>query len=569
MNTIRTARRTDPLVYLFTRSFSNGVRRSLTSPKRTISLLVFGMYYYWILMRPFMPDQPAPALSQMPVTLQLPNRYTLDGILFAVMAAASIFMLMGTLTYRGGFRPADVDVLFPTPVNPRRVLFFRILRDYLLTLILPLLFGILGYRGAKIGLQHLFANYPSHGADILRMAWLAWMLMALGWVAVGYGASLFVGRSDLQSDRNRKFGTYGIASVVTFTVFYVAVSLRHDLSLASLLSITHAVALRIVLLPATAATAIAIGGIEGDWLSMSLGIAGCLLIIAGGLAAALSQVGWLYDQAAARGFDALNTRRMRRGGNSYAIMAELARRGKLRRHWISDQISRRSCRGPSALVWKELILQSRGFFGTGVLMGIITIVIVGGGAWIGMQQPVGTSSTFVEMMLCFGAYFFSLIIGFTGFQEMLRRVDLLKPLPFSSGKTLFWELMGKTPLPAGMMTIGVIAATIIDPRLGWDSIGALALGVCLFIEISGAVLFTVVLFPDFDDPTQRGLSMIFMLISILVGSSPGLLIFFLARIALHLHSLVAAVPACAALIGVTAGLTTIAGTIYAGYNPSE
>ena len=69
MNANRTARRIDPLVYLFTRSFANGVKRSLTSPKRTISLLVFGMYYYWILMRPFMPSQPAPAFNPMPARL--------------------------------------------------------------------------------------------------------------------------------------------------------------------------------------------------------------------------------------------------------------------------------------------------------------------------------------------------------------------------------------------------------------------------------------------------------------------------------------------------------------------
>jgi hypothetical protein len=176
---------------------------------------------------------------------------------------------------------------------------------------------------------------------------------------------------------------------------------------------------------------------------------------------------------------------------------------------------------------------------------------------------------FVELTLCFGAYFFSLMIGFSGFQEMLRRVDLLKPLPFSSGKTLFWELVGKAPLPAAMMVIGGITAAILDPRIAVACIGAVLVGICLFLEIAGAVLFAVVLFPDVDVATQRGLSTIFMLIAIIIGSSPGLAIFFLGRFILHLSSILTALPACAALLAMTVGMMALAGSVYAGYNPSE
>src|SRR5579859_638612 len=147
-----------PLTFLFTRTLANGVKRALTSPKRTISLLFFALYYFGLIAQPFRHDTVArPSLPFGP-SLSLPSRYVLDGAVFGIMAFASMAMLSGVLTYRGGFRPADVDVLFPTPISPKVVLAFRVVRDYLMTLILPLFFGLLGFRATRIGLQTLFTN---------------------------------------------------------------------------------------------------------------------------------------------------------------------------------------------------------------------------------------------------------------------------------------------------------------------------------------------------------------------------------------------------------------------------
>src|SRR5579862_3844065 len=117
-----------PLVFLFTRSFANGVKRSLTSPKRTLSLIFFALYYIGLIMRPWEPTAAPPRIHVL--SLSLPSRSVVDGVVFGVMSFASLIMMSGVLTYRGGFRPADVDVLFATPVQPRVVLAFRIVRDY-------------------------------------------------------------------------------------------------------------------------------------------------------------------------------------------------------------------------------------------------------------------------------------------------------------------------------------------------------------------------------------------------------------------------------------------------------
>ncbi len=69
-----------------------------------------------------------------------------DAVVFSVFAAMSIFLLVSILSPRGGFRQPDIDVLFPTPVNPRIVMFFRMFRDYLVTLLSPLLLAMFGGR---------------------------------------------------------------------------------------------------------------------------------------------------------------------------------------------------------------------------------------------------------------------------------------------------------------------------------------------------------------------------------------------------------------------------------------
>jgi hypothetical protein len=556
-----------PLVFLFVRSFVNGVKRSLTSPRRTIGLILFSLYYFGLIMRPFEPDEPLNFTYQ-PLPLSLPSRYVLDGVIFAGFGVVSLMMMSGVLTYRGGFRPADVDVLFATPIPPRVVLGFRVLRDYLFALVFPLFFGLLGFRVTRAGWQSLINNYPAHGADMIRMGWIAWMLMALGWVSVGYGASLFVGRSDLRSDRNRLIITYSIVTVVSAVLLYSAARLATEFSWRSALEIAHSWPLRIALLPASAAAAVAVGGIEGDWATLAFGGLGSVAIILAGYSAALSQVDWLYDQGAARGFDSIRLRNLGRSGNQYALLGEYARKGKLRRKWLADRISRHTLRGGGALVWKEMVIQTRGLLSQGMIVGLLMVAATGALAWVSRRSPEVAPVGVVSMLFCC-AYLFNFTLGLVGFQEMLRRVDLLKPLPFTASRTIWWEVLGKTPIPATFIVIGAAVATIIVPQLGSAVLGGVLVALPLFVEISGAILLTVVLFPDFDDPTQRGLSGAFMMLAIIICSAPGLAVFFALSQGGHVPMLVAAVPSAALLLVISFALATVAGQIYAGYNPSE
>src|SRR5690242_5354621 len=122
-----------PLFFLTSRTFVNGLRRSLTSPKRLITTLVIISYYFYWFVRPFMTSSVGFGHNHMPNQgpLEFPRLELLDSIVFIGFAGLSLILTLGLFGYRSGFgfKPADVDVLFPTPVSPRVVLMFRIVRD--------------------------------------------------------------------------------------------------------------------------------------------------------------------------------------------------------------------------------------------------------------------------------------------------------------------------------------------------------------------------------------------------------------------------------------------------------
>ena len=271
----------DALLFLFVRSFLNGVKRAVTNVRRLISLVVFVLYYVFVFIRPFGDHQPIQDPRTFPTTqpFNMPGLYTLDSIIFGLMAALSVMLMSGVLSYRGSFKPADVDVLFPTPISPKLVLVFRIFRDYCVTLLAPLFFALIGWRGTTQGLQLFFANFPETGRYAANAVKVAYILMTLAWVLVGYAASLFVNRSDLRSDRNRLYIIAGICGTLLVVALYAAIRLREDTSWTTVQSILHTPLVRVAFLPATAAAALVMGPLSGNWMSSIAGGLGLLTVI--------------------------------------------------------------------------------------------------------------------------------------------------------------------------------------------------------------------------------------------------------------------------------------------------
>ena len=568
-----------PLAYLTLRSVANGVKRATTSPKRLIGLAVTLLYYWSVFLRPFSPRTAAPRMPVGAPALSMPPTSTLDAFVFAAVGGLSLLLMLSVLAPKGGFKAADVDVLFPTPVSPRAVLLFRIARDTLATLLLPLFVALVGYRGVSPGLQALFRNYPARGGDILRASVLAYLLVSLVWVAIGYAASLFVNRSDLRSDAYRKRIAWGMGLALVGLAVYVAVHVRAAPSFATFLALAHDPIVRVALAPVTLATWFVMGMFQGQLPTALAGLAGLAVLIGVALRVALTQVGWMYDQAAVRGFEAgPNLRELQRKGDTMGMLAARARQGKLRHGRIASRIARLRVRGPVALLWKEAILQARGSLSGLIFTGAVFLGTTGLTMWAissagpSRRHPGMNASLAGWTLLAlqgFITYMLCMVNSQGGFTELLRRVDVQKPLPFTPATTVFWEVAAKAVAPTILSPVCGLVGVAFVPAAWRSALTGAFLTPSLAIVVTAVVLLVIVLFPDVDDPTQRMFRGLMMMLGLAICVVPGVGVLLGGQLGLGLSPLLVAPVVMAMNVGIAVGLCTVAGGLYAGYNPNE
>lgn len=556
------------LLYLFWRTTYNGIKRALTTPRRLIGLLGSTLYFIMVFIRPFSSNAELSNLGRVHAVTRFPESTFLDPLVFSIFLIASIPMAMGLLAYRGGFKPADVDVLFATPVNPKVVLCFRVARDYLVSLLLPLILAVVGMRPLSAGLTALFTGFPRYGAYVGKTLWVGWLLVALCWVSMGYAASLFVGRSDLKSDLNRRLLMGGIATIFGIVAIFVTLRLRAEFSMETMRSLVNSPVLRIPFFVASFATFMVMAPITENWWIGLVGLFGLVFVIIGSLRIALTQVGWLYDQAAAKGFSTIDFRSLQRKGDSYGIYAEQARKGKIRRGRIAGWIAKRNFPGPVALIWKDALLQAR----TSILMYVLLIPVFAILIVLSVQtldsndsRGAGAAYLFIQGTTIF---FLTVAVGQNAFVELLKRVDVLKPLPFTPVVTVFYEVLAKV-VPGFLAVfilsvVGVCAAPRLYPIVGATLLMAPGFGTVL----TSLLLIISLLFPDFDDPTQRSFRGLMTMLGLVIVGSPSVAIvgfcFFFG-----INPVLYAFPVLALNLAFSAGLCFISGSLFATFNPSE
>lgn len=556
-----------PLVFLTVRSIVNGAKRALTSPRRLIGMSVLLFYWFRFLTPAFQAPAQRGFAGSMPLAT-MPSLDVIDAVIFGLFAIPSLALLLGTGTPRGGFRPPDVDVLFPTPIDPKIVLVFRIVRDALMTLLFPLLLAIFA-RPAAVPLEAFVTNFPAEGRMLGRSMMIAWILMSLAWTTIAYAVSLFVNRSDERSDRNKKIIDRTLWVICAVVIAYVGLSIKANPSLETARQLAHHPLLRFTFFPATLATSAAMATLTGQPILAFAGFGGLVLVIAGSLTVAMTQVSYLYDQAAAKGFDSANIRNLQRSGDTYGVVAEQARKGKIKVGRIARWLGRLRMTGPASLLWKELLLQSRGALWQYVLLGPMVIAFAFLPVW-GNSRATSPAAgrTLLLSVLGGSILMLSLQTATSGFIELLKRVDLQKPLPLSSTATVFWEVLAKTVPTTVLCTLASLGAIIADPRL-WDfALGSILMAPTLSLVLTAVVLLVTLLFPDVDDATQRNFRGLMTMLGCVIAASPmiatvGVLTYF------GINGLIIAIPAVALNLGVSIGLSALAGGLYAGFNPSE
>ena len=156
----------------------------------------------------------------------------------------------------------------------------------------------------------------------------------------------------------------------------------------------------------------------------------------------------------------------------------------------------------------------------------------------------------------------------TGFVEVLKRVDLQKPLPFPASTTVFMEIAAKAAPTAMAVWLGGLTAGVLKPSLFPVLAGTAILAIPSALLVTAIVFLMTVLFPDVEDPTQRSFRNLMVMLGIVIGGVGGIGV-FAGLWALGLHPALAAIPAGALDLAISIVVAIVAGRLYSAYNPSE
>lgn len=558
-----------PLLFLTFKTVANGFKRALTTPRRLISVVFVVAYYFLIFVRPALgsSDRPAPLPPGM-TTFDFPPLAVIDGVAFGLFSVLSLLMLGGIMSANATFRPADVDVLFSTPLSPKVVLTFRILRDYLLTLFVPLLIAVLGLRPARLGWEAIFRDMPNpeYSGLALRFMIISWLLMSLTWVVISHAVTLWVNRTDRGADRRRKIFGFSIAGFALFVVGYIAWRFTMVASASDALAITHTPGLRVIFFTATMATQMTMAPFtpEGPLYAL-LGGGGMIAIIGAFYALALRQASHLYDISAVRVAATSKTLELQRSGDVTGILAHQAREGKFKGLRLPF-VSRMRMSGPRALIWKELLLQPRTMISFVVMFALVGIML----SLIPALAPNrrGNIGWLLVIMQGTTVFMVTMALAQTGFMEVLRRVDLQKPLPFPSWVTVTAEIVSKSILGIVVCALGAAVAVILRPMLWPHALASLLAMPGFSVMLSACVFLITMLFPDMDDASQRNLRGLMIMLSIAIAGLFPMLA-FAGVTALGTPPYVGGLVAGTLSLGIAFGLNVLSGRLYESFNPAD
>ncbi len=556
-----------PLIFLAVRSFLNGIKRAFSNVRRLIGVLFFFGYFGLILFRPFQKGPTFRRLSPSNDTLVIPPVNTVEPYIFAIFAVLSLFLSLGVFSGKVVHRAADVDVLFPTPINPKLVLAFNIVREFFFTLLMPFFFIVIGGRGSMEGAEYLFRNFPQYGNYFLRVGMGSWILLALMWTMIGFAVRLFLNRDWKKPALVRWAVALAVVGLPIFFIIILAFSLRDNFTGYTVTGALGSPLAKIAFWPATLATATVMAPLNSNLLYGTLGALGLLVCTGLGLWGAMQQATWMYDQAATRGNEAGNISSMQKKGDTFGVLAEYARQGKIKQNRISKWIAAKTLVGAPAFIWREAILQFRGGIWQYVALSIAAFALTGVATFGSMRISTGASYLFIIMQAA-STFMLATAGAQIGFVETLKRVDVLKPLPYSPNITVFWEVISKAIPAALVVVLTSVVAGCFQPRLWNEAITLVFVLPSYSLLLSSTTMLSTLLFPDVDDPTQRGFRSFISMIAQVFGTVPGIICFFTA-FALHIP-LPWVIPVLVPLqIGLAFGLSFISGNFFANYNPSE
>jgi hypothetical protein len=556
------------LFFLWSRTIINGIKRALGSPKRLISILVGLGYYVTLVMQPWRrtPDVPSKMFDKIP---EIDPSWINHGVFFLFVFLNLMFGIT-VFGFRNTFKPADVDVLFPTPVKTRTVMLFRIFRDYSGALFFPLIIVFFSYRPLTAFASQAKAKDPLVFNQVVYGLILSWFLLSFAWVSISYALSFFVAKNEKLSRKISRIYSVALVGFMLILFGYCYFQLQANPSWKTVEHISNQWWIRGVMFLPWAATSFALSAFNQSILGLIVGggvLVACSVI---GLTIAGRLSGWMYDQAATRGFQSQAMRDFQRKGDTMAIFAARAASGDIKQGRLAKKLQDLKLRGGWALIYKEVLIQTR----VGIGSNIVFLLMLTMFAILFLTLPeIGSKRASIGAHLYLGmvgflGINFSTIQALLGYQETLRRVEVIKPLPLTASQIAFFETASKGVVSALLALFPFVVGFIYRPQYWEHHVAGMIASPMAALAMVGVLFLIVVLFPDFDDPTQRSFRGLMQLLGMLIVMAPTVGL-FVGLMLLKLSPIIPAMISAVLNVGILIFATVLAGRYYADFNPSE
>ena len=553
-----------PFLYLQICRIKNAFRRSFKTPVRgfmTVLLIGYGLVAISLIFTLKGRTEGHQRLD-MDFPLALLTLAHLAPLLYAILPPKYLYSI---------FSETDIANLYQAPLRPWRAFrFFFFIRTFAAYCLFFLIFAFYGYSTLRLSLPGIFAH-ANNGNDLFwNVFYAATILSAL--------AGILFWRIILDIRREFKLipsylfrvSMFVFVGSIAAILAYALVQAHADGSgfQSALVKSTGSLPLSVLLAPFKVLAQLFLMNADLASVAFWISIAFWISLGTSGYYVLRSHTLLLYDYASR--LTEFRTQMAARMRSPAERLKEMKQSGKkvLRLPWFARLMEPRKA---GAIFWLDMIITWRSF-GTAIklLQGVLFLAVIGGwGACQYFDVPVKTSSVWrLSGVAMFMASWPLAIVSTLGFSEILRRVEIQKPIPISALHTVTMHILQWTAMTSSVTLVPFLTAFVLLGSAGYPTLFVLVAG-WSFMHCMISGFFLISLYnPDASDPIQRMYAMIFGLLISIGASVPGALVLVVSLL-LHAPLVFALGLVVFANLASAAALHYLSARKYTNFVPTE
>jgi hypothetical protein len=555
-----------PLIYLQIRRIKNAFRRSFKTPVRGFMTVLLIGYFLFTLTMVFTLKEHKLKEGVQPIDMAFPLAILtlahLIPLLYAVAPPKYLYSL---------FSETDIANLYQAPLPPWRAFrFFFFIRTLAGFCLFFLIFVFYGYWTLRFSAPGIFVHAKDSNHLLWSVFYVATILAAL--------AGILFWRLILDIRREFKlipayffrismFVFFGfIATIVAFSAAQAyAAGLGFQ---AGIVKSVESLPLSVLLAPFNVLAQLFV--IHADLFAASfwICIAFWMSLAVSGYYVLRSHNHLLYDYAyRLTEFRAQMVKQMKSPAER---LKEMKHSGKKVLHlpWFARLFEPRRA---GAIFWLDMVVTWRSFGKAIRLIKVVLFVAVIGG-WAALRfyhVPVKVPDVWrIGGLAVFLASWPLSLVSTIGFCEILRRVEIQKPIPISALHTVAMHILQWTAMTCSVTLVPFFTAFILLGSAGYPVLFLLIAGWSFMYCTNSGMFLTTLYNPDPTDPIQRMYSLIFGLL-ISIGASTPAAIVLVVSILLHVPLMIVLALTVLANLASTAALHYLSARKYANFVPTE